>query len=212
MLLSTAHFPPIQYFCKVIDQESFFIESKENYQKQSYRNRFNIFGANGPITLSVPIEKGRSPGYQIREAKIDKSIDWQKIHQKSIQSAYRHSPFYEFYYDDFKTYWEMPVKYLFDLNLNILMKVFEVLELSTDIRETDDFHKKYPHDFNDFRELIHPKVLWSEDTDFIPREYIQNFSDRHGFQANLSILDLIFQTGPDAKNIIRKSKRSIHQA
>ena len=208
MLLSTAHFPPVQYLCKIIDLDSLYLEAQENYQKQSYRNRFRIYGANGPITLSIPIHKSRPLGTPIKEVTIDSSHRWKSVHHRAIQSCYRHSPFYEFYYDDFKAYWEKDWKYLYDLNLHILRTVLHVLELDIEIFETKEFTELVGNMKHDFRGRIHPKKSWNMDPEFKAMEYTQNFSDRYGFQANLSILDLIFQTGPDAVNVLRGSKKS----
>ena len=205
MLLSVAHFPPIHYFTKVVDLDSFFIESKEHYQKQSYRNRFRIFAANGPLDLSIPIIRGRTPGQLIREVKVDSAYSWQRNHLKTIQAAYRHSPFYEFYFDEFQPYWEKKWTFLYDLNLHIMFTLLDLLELNIEIIETTDYQDILPEGKPDYRELIHPKRPWEEDPQFRPWQYTQNFSDRHGFQANLSIIDLIFQCGPEAVNVLRES-------
>ena len=207
MLLSTAHFPPLQYISKIVNADSFYLESKENYQKQSYRNRHIIFGANGPITLSIPIVKGRTPGSPIKEVKIDSTDRWRSIHQRAIESSYRHSPFYEFYYDDLRVFWEKDWKFLYDLNLEILICILELLELDINILETSSFSREVEESGTDYRQRIHPKKPWQDDPEFISVEYTQNFSDRHGFIANLSIIDLIFQTGPEAVGILKKSIR-----
>ncbi len=207
MLLSTAHFPPIQYFSKIIDLDKFFLESKENYQKQSYRNRFIIYAANGPVSLYIPILKGRTPGQLITEMKIDSSTGWRKVHMKTIQSAYQHSPFYEFFIDDFKPFWEKDWKYLYDLNLEILHTLLDIMDLQIRIEETNVYDSSLDIGEIDLRSLIHPKVDWRNDSSFSPDPYTQNFFDKFGFQANLSIVDLIFQTGPDAVRIIKQSKK-----
>ncbi len=211
MLLSTAHFPPIQYFCKIINLKEFAIESCENLQKQSYRNRHKVLAANGPIDLTVPLHKGRSPGQLIKDVRLDYSESWNKTHRKTILSAYNHSPFYEYYIDDILPYWEKQWKYLYDYNYEILMTLFDLLDLNIRILDTTEYTA--PISNNDLRILIHPKKSLDLDTEFKPQVYTQNFSDRHGFFANLSILDLLFQTGPEAVKIIKdsvvKSKDSV---
>ena len=205
MLLSTAYFPPIQFFTKIVDQKSFYLESNESYQKQSYRNRFFVYGANGPIRLNIPVVKGRSLGKPIKEVKMDYSEAWNKTHMKTIKSAYSHSPYYEFYIDDFMPFWEKKWVYLYDLNLEIIHVVLDALDLNIKVLETETYTPKDDNNSQDFRKLIHPKVDWKDDPGFIPEHYTQNFSDKHGFQANLSIIDLIFQTGSEAESILRKS-------
>ena len=203
MLLSTAHFPPIQYFCKIIYLNEFHIESCENLQKQSYRNRHRILAANGLIDLTVPLHKGRSPGQLIKDVKLDYSESWNKTHRKTILSAYNHSPFYEYYIDDILPFWEKKWNFLFDYNYEILLTLLDILDLNIRILETSEYAA--PLGNNDLRILIRPKKSLDMDTHFSPQVYTQNFSDRHGFLPNLSILDLLFQTGPDAVRILKES-------
>lgn len=205
MLLSTAHFPPIQYLSKIIDLEEITIEARESYQKQSYRNRFRVSAANGPIDLIIPLLKGWSSGQKIKDVKLDYSNGWNKVHRKTILSAYKHSPFYEFYIDDLSHFWEKKWRYLFDINMETLICIFGFLGLDIKICESEDFLK--PASDLDLRYLIHPKKFLELDPDFEVVEYTQNFSDRYDFIPNLSILDLLFQTGPDALSIIRRSKK-----
>lgn len=207
MLLSTAYFPPIQFFTKIIDQDSFFLEAHENYQKQSYRNRFIIYAANGPVSFSNPVIQGRSPGQLIKDVKLDYSERWNIVQLRTLKSAYSHSPFYEFYIDDLLPFWEKKWKFLFDFNLEILHTLLDILDLQITIHETKVYTPEIEEGEIDVRKLIHPKVDWRDDPSFSPELYNQNFAEKHGFQANLSILDLLFQTGPDSVRIIEKSKK-----
>ena len=150
MLLSTALFPPIQYLSKFIDQDVVYIEALESYEKQSYRNRFNILGANGPIDLSIPIIKGRTPGQLIKNIRIDYTEPWQKIHLKTLEAAYRHSPFFEFYIDDLAEFWEKKWEFLFDLNMSIIISLSEITGLETKIEETTDFINPAENILEDF--------------------------------------------------------------
>jgi len=206
MLLSTAYFPPVQFFSKIVDLNNFFLESKENYQRQSYRNRFIICAANGQLSLSVPVVKGHSPAQPVKEVKIDYSGSWQRIHLKSVESAYRHSPFFEYYIDDFIRFWKNPQPFLYDLNLNIIRTILSSLELDIKITETSEYIESQGYNSPDFRKIIHPKKPLKEDPEFQPKPYIQNFSDRFGFIPNLSIIDLLFQKGPESLNILRESR------
>ena len=206
MLLSTAFFPPIQYFTKLYGQSKISLEACENYQKQSYRNRCCIYGANGVICLNVPILKGRSPGMLVKDARISYATTWQKQHLKSIESAYKNSPFFEFYIDELYRFWNEKFDFLFDLNtqvMNCLIKLIELPEL--EIVETKHFKVNTSNE--DFRFSIHPKVSYTDDETFTAREYQQVFSERFGFKANLSILDLLFLKGPETDLYLKTCKK-----
>lgn len=207
MLFTTAFFPPVQYLSKFADQAEIFIESLESYEKQSYRNRFSILAANGPVDLSVPILKGRTPGQLIKNIRIDYTEPWNKIHLKTLEAAYRHSPFYEFYIDDLRPFWEKKWDFLFDLNMSILTYLIDTIGLDVNISETSDFINPDENIPLDYRYTIHPKIDWKKDPEFSPEAYTQVFADRFGFVPNLSILDLLFQTGPQAGLILRKCKK-----
>jgi hypothetical protein len=168
-----------------------WIEACEHYQKQSYRNRCQILSANGPITLSIPIIKGRSPGQPVRDVRIDHQGNWQKLHFKSIESAYRHSPYYEFLIDDLMHFWTSRWEYLFDYNLAITERVVKLLKLDCNIRLTESFGEPGCYGRSDYRYRIHPKHQ-KEGTDLSSVPYHQVFSDRFGFVGGLSVLDAIF--------------------
>lgn len=202
--ISTAYWGPIQYYTKILQFGKVFIEQWETYPKQTYRNRTIIYGANGMQSLQVPVTKGSSKNILLKNIAISYDDNWQKNHFKSIESAYRSSPFYEYYIDDIIPIYEKKFKYLLDLNMKILETSMEMLELQTQITFTGDFvlDTEYP----DFRNSMHPKgdknLL---DPNFKPFEYIQGFEQRHGFIPNLSILDLIFNAGPEASSMLSQS-------
>ena len=198
LLLSTAYFPPVQYVSKIKTYDEIFVEQYENFGKQSYRNRCEILSANGVIPLSVPVEKANSKTL-IRDLKIVYRTNWQKLHFKGIESAYKNSPYYEYYIDDFMPFFEKKEKFLLDFNSAILEVLLDFLKLSKTIHYTDDYIRENTPDYQDFRNVIHPKASHrGEDTEFIPRPYRQTFSDRFPFYPNLSVLDLLFNTGPEA--------------
>ncbi len=203
-ILSTAYWATIQYFTKFLIFNKIQIEQWETYPRQSYRNRMVIYGANGVQTLQVPVAKGSFKKILLKDIKISYDTNWQKNHFKTIESAYRSSPFYEYYIDDIVPFYKKRYKYLLDLNHNILEVVLSVLELQYKINYTDKF-ELHPN-FVDFRNSIHPKKEKQNfDASFKPVEYIQGFEQRHGFVSNLSIIDLIFNTGPEAVSILSKS-------
>ncbi len=202
MLLSSTYFPPVQYFSKIASHAEITIEACENYQKQSYRNRCNITSANGIILLAIPIQKGSSPRQLIKDVKISYETDWQRIHSRSIMSAYRHSPFYEFFFDEFTFVWEKKENYLFDLNFKILRKLIELSGFpELVIQESKEF-LVFPDDKPDWRKIIHPKIELEKDESFRSISYEQVFNDRYGFQPNLSILDTLFQLGPEIRTYL----------
>ena len=206
ILLSTAYFPNIQYFSKLANNTEIIVEGNENYQKKSYRNRCEILGANGILTLSVPVER-TGDKLLISNVKIDYSEDWQKNHLKAIEAAYGLSPFYEFYIDDIKAIFETKHEKLFELNKNILNTVTEITGIETKIEYSKNFID-IEENSKDFRFSIHPKKkMQIEDNKFIANKYIQTFSEKFEFIKNLSILDLIFNLGPECLEYLHKTKK-----
>jgi hypothetical protein len=209
-LLSTAYFPPIQYFSKVFKYDRVIIEQHENYTKQTYRNRCHILGANGVLGLTIPILKFSGVKIKIKDVRIDYDKPWQRLHYKSIESAYRHSPFYEFYIDDIKHFFEKKFSFLVDLNLQIHEVLCELLQIKSSCKLSEYFYPPNDRAGNDFRYMIHPKSQFEKpDVFFTHVEYYQVFKDRHGFRPNLSALDLIFNEGPNAIVILEKSTQAL---
>lgn len=198
LLLNTAYFPPIQYLSKIRKYDEIYIEQFENYNKQSYRNRCEIMSANRILPLVVPVTKATNIKVLTKEVKIDYATKWQKLHFKGIESAYKNSPFYDYYIDDLMVYFERKEEYLLDLNMRLLQDIMILIPINKKILLTQDYTKD-EDDFSDLRDFIHPKAAKKQpDPDFIIKPYRQTFSDRFPFTPNLSILDLLFNTGPDA--------------
>ena len=203
ILLSTAYFAPIQYYSKILKADKIHIEQFENFIKQTYRNRCVILGGNGPIQLIVPVVKGRGSKILIKDLKISYDTDWQRNHWRTIFSAYNSSPFFEYYKDDIQPFFNSKPIFLLDFNMQINNTVCELLEIENNTILTKDF-EKVPEGTINLRESISPKNVKQTDVNFIPPEYTQVFSDKLGFVPNLSILDLLFNEGPNSYSVLEK--------
>jgi hypothetical protein len=205
VLLNSASFAPVQYFTKFMLCDKVYIEQFENFPKQTWRNRYEILGANGPVPLVIPVVKGRGGKVKIRDLQISYETGWQRNHWRTIFSACNSSPFFEYYQDDIRPFFEKPWKFLFDFNQASLQTVCDLLELETSIQLTTDF-ESIPMGTINLRESITPKSHKAPpDEQFHPEPYTQVFSDRFGFTPNLSILDLLFNEGPNSLNILEAS-------
>ncbi len=203
ILLSTAYFAPVQYYSKLLLKNTVvYIEKHENYNKQSYRNRCTIYSANGLLDLAVPVAKAQEPKIPVTEVEIAYDTPWQKLHFKAIESAYRRSPFYEYYIDDLMVFFTERHAYLYEFNMQILRTVCRLIKVPFTIRESDAYMDAGPG-IIDLRNGIHPKTnRQSVDPAFVPQQYAQVFSDKWGFEPNLSILDLLFNEGPQSFQLL----------
>ncbi len=205
VLLSTAYLPPVQYVSKFLMNREVLLEKHENYQKQSYRNRCYICGANSRLTLVIPVIKPKENICGITDVRIDYEKKWQRTHWKSIESAYRLSPYFEFYADDLAGLFQKQIDKLFDWNLAVLKFILDKLNIHTGMGFTKSY--KMPDDRQyDYRQSIHPKErLNKPDPSFKVIPYQQVFTERFGFLPNMSIIDLIFNEGRHASDVIRAS-------
>ena len=193
-ILSTAYFPPIQYFQCLHRCHNIYIESLESYKRHSIRNRTLILGANGIILLTVPIKRKSYSKILIKDIKIAHN-NWQKKHLNSIKSAYGSSPFFIHYFNEIESIINKKFTFLMDLNYEILNYVLHEISIQKNINETKVYLKKYPLNFLDQREKIEKHTG--------SKKYQQVFSQK--FISNLSIIDLIFNVGPNAKEYIYAS-------
>ena len=205
ILLSTAYFAPVQYFTKFLLSGKIIIEVHETFPKQTYRNRCVIYGANGKQSLVIPVKKINGNRTKTADILIDYNTDWRKNHVRAIESAYKHSPFFEFYEDIIMPFYKIQEKRLVEFNMKLLNTLLQLLEIKVTVIMSERYFKT-SNSFNDYRVSIHPKKQKQEsDPYFIQKNYIQVFSDKHGFKENLSIIDLLFNEGPNARNILMHS-------
>ena len=197
MLLHPTYFPNIAHFVALIKSKEVVFEVCDNYQKQTYRNRSDIYSANGKLLLSVPVSYTQKLRQKTKDVLISSVDDWQSKHLKSFDSAYRMSPFYEFYIDDLMPIFKTEFKYLLDLNLKCFELLTKALELEISTRLSEDFTIPDNSSY-DFRNLVNTK----KNNAFQFNKYTQVFTEKHGYITNLSILDLLFNEGPNAVNYL----------
>ncbi len=206
VLLTTAYFAPVSYYAFLLRAQGACIEQCEHYHKQSWRNRCLLSAANGPIALTVPVEKENDQ--DIRRVRITEKDNWRHRHWQSIASAYQSSPFFEYYEDDLRPLVEdSGQELLFDFNEAIRRKICELLDIQTPVALTRDYKADYLSSdrLTDLREAIHPKRDFRLLPGYEPRPYTQVFEGRFGFQPELSILDLLFNMGPESLLVLRDS-------
>ena len=192
VLLSTTYFGPVQWYQKLCRADKVWIEACESFQKQTYRNRCVIATTQGCQALTVPVERGESP--LIRDVRISDHGNWRHLHWNALRSAYGESPFFEYYEDDLRPFFERRWTFLLDFNEEIRLKMCELLDVRPNVGYAQDYVRSTVD--HDFRNGIQPKHP-AEDATFLPRPYYQVYSQKHGFLPNLSILDLLMNMGPE---------------
>lgn len=199
IILSANYLPTVSYFHAVAQNDAVVkIDQFEHFPKQTYRNRARIATANGVLELFVPINHGRKERVAMKEVQINYDHDWQRLHWTSIQTAYRSSPYFEYYEDDFHQFYNQKYDFLLDYSVKQLEMIFKMLKIKKNIEFTDSYQKEY-EDALDLRSLIHPK----KPSFYVnPKPYYQIFEDRTGFLPDMSVIDLIFNQGPQSKNYI----------
>ena len=182
----------------MLKAENLYFEVCDNYQKQTYRNRTEIYGANGKLALTVPVNYTQKNRQFYKDVKIANENNWQQQHLKSLQSAYSMSPFFEYYIDDLMPMFEKQFDYILDFNLNCFEVLKDSLQLNITTTHTQTF-EKIPKGKKDFRRLVNRNYEVN-----LLRYYTQVFTQKHGFISNLSILDVLFNQGPNTELYINK--------
>jgi hypothetical protein len=193
--LTSAYLAPVEYYSAMAKADTVFLEHCEFYEKQSYRNRCNIAGANGQLALTIPVEKSKGSRMLTRDVRISEHSDWQLQHWRSIESAYNSTPFFEYYKDDLIPFYEKNWTFLWDFNTEIQTKMLELLDLQVDVQLTKEYKVDFDENVQDVRNTIHPKKE-TEVGSF--KTYYQVFEQRFGFIPNLSSIDLLFNMGNES--------------
>ncbi len=194
VLLSTAYLPNVYYLSQVIYHDKILLEKYEHFIKQTYRNRCEIVTANGKLSLSIPLIK-QADKELISDKKISYAENWQKQHWRAISSAYKNSPFFEFFEDEFKPFYENEYEFLFEYNTQLLQTILNILRIKKQMEFTQNFEIS-PNNIIDLRSL---SELTNSDAPII-KPYYQVFADKLGFTPNVSCLDALFNIGLDTIN------------
>ena len=213
MLLSSAYLPPVWYFTKLLlgEGEKVWIEQWDHYVKQTYRNRCVIGGGDGLLTLTVPTE-GTTGKCYMRDVRISDHGNWRHQHWNALEAAYGQTPFFLYYEDDFRPFYERRFPFLFDFNLQLISLCCQLIDIHPVLRPTESWcdspafrEGEDGEVVSDFRDVISPKRDYAVDPTFCPAPYYQVFSARFGFRPNLSIVDLLFNMGPESLLVLQKS-------
>lgn len=199
VLFHPTYFPNIAHFSAIVKATHITLEAADNFVKQTYRNRAYIYGANGKLSLNIPVVFSQLNRQQYKDVNIYNYENWQAQHWKSLQSAYRKSPFFEYYEDDLKPLFFEEATKLFDFNLKCFKVICNCLQLQLKIDKTTKFKKKYTN-VTDIRYLSRVK----SNTKFNFENYTQVFHAKHGYISNLSIIDLLCNEGPNALYYLEK--------
>lgn len=194
-ILSSLYLAPVEYYASLYRSELVVIEINDNYQKQSYRNRCTIASANGPISLSIPIVKPDKDKSRMKDIRIADHANWRHLHWNAILSAYSSTPYFQYFEDDFRPFYERKIEFLHDFNEELRQLICRFIGIESKVSYTETYINEEIEGYIDLREKIHPK----KESDFKTEPYYQIFASKYGFINNLSILDLLFNMGNEAR-------------
>lgn len=202
--LSSAYLAPVEYYAKLTAYGQARVEQYDHYVKQTYRNRCTIAAPDGPLTLTVPIVKPDTPKCLMRDIRISDHGNWRHLHWNALEAAYNHTPYFEYYRDDFRPFYEQKYTFLMDFNEGLQQLACSLIGIQPRVERTTTYRTELGPGEDDFRERIHPKKDYrTEDPGFNPPVYYQVFRDKLGFLPNLSIADLLFNMGPESLLVLK---------
>lgn len=202
VLIESQYFPNLAYFNVLSRAGEVIVDVHEHYEKQTFRNRTVINGANGPLNLSIPVQH-HHPKMVMNEVQVDFRQKWVNTHWRAIQSAYGKAPFFDYYADYFKDIVYSGADDLLSYNKSILSLCLKLLQLDTKLSYSDNYFETVPNDFEDYRSVIHPKKKQGNMAGFEPKVYTQIFGT--DFVPNLSVLDVLFCEGPNALEFVKSA-------
>ncbi|WP_159800641.1 WbqC family protein [Flavobacterium sp. MK4S-17] len=201
VLIHPTYFPSISHFVAMVHADTITFEVEDNFQKQTNRNRMYIYGPNGIQLLNIPLKHNKEQSHQkFKDVKIETAFDWQKQHFKSLEAAYRTSPFFEYFEDDIRPVFEKQHTYMMDLNFQIMEIITECLGMDFSYDKTTEYFHEVDN-VKDYRHLANGK---KDTSSFEP--YTQVFEEKHGYINNLSILDLLFNEGRYALDYLKRQE------
>ncbi|NBC82088.1 MAG: hypothetical protein GVY19_01785 [Bacteroidetes bacterium] len=197
-ILSSCYFPPVQWVSKLLLHKKAIIDHHEYFVKQTYRTRFTILGANKPISLTIPVKKTDGNKTKMKDVLIDYDTRWQHNHIRSVENAYQSSPFFEYTWEELKNILTREEKFLIDLNEKLLACILDFINVEKNYTYSEKYIELSGENM-DYRDIINPKKSLSNDPLFKAAPYMQVFQENRTCIPNLSILDLLFNEGPQSR-------------
>jgi hypothetical protein len=205
IILPVLYFPPISYYACLVSGRHILLETGETFPKQTLRNRCEIASSSGRQALVVPVQRPGGNRTKTHEVLISRHENWQLKHRRALETAYSSSPFFLYYSDSILEFLSRPHHTLLDLNTGCILKTCELIGFTPDFTLSEEYRKE-AGDRLDLR-MAFSKKGFAWQSNFKP--YPQVFSQRSGFLSNLSILDLLFNIGPESYDYLKETAKVI---
>lgn len=203
IILGSAYLAPVSYFAALYSCRKAYIERYDHYMKQTYRNRCVIASADGPLALTIPVEKSSEGKCAMKDIRVSEHGNWRHVHRNAFVAAYKQSPFFDYYADEFNAFFDRKYEFLYDFNMELTQWLCEQIDIQPELVPTGEYMDS-GEGILDLREAIHPKKSAGDAVSFCrPVPYYQVFDSRHGFQPDLSVVDLLFNMGQESLLVLR---------